>query len=330
MITGLRLFLLVLALAGARLPVAEAQTRTKVTVFEAWFIHNESMGAPTAVEKGFFGDLDVNVGGGGPGHSPIDRVMAETKRGGIAFGVDYPYNLLEAREQRKLPLVAVAHDFQTSAVRLISWKELKSARDIEGRVGTWIGYDKQVKAAVGPDWATRIELVNQRGDPATIGAWLKKDYPFAHAMSYNELLVAKRTASGRFWQYSFADFGIDWPENIVFTTEAIVRRHPTVVQAFVTGRYRGYRRALANRDEAVQTLLRYNPDLKGQERHELEGMAAIASVMVTPASRKNGLGWIDPAGWERVGRDLTRAGLLPGSPNVKAAYTRAFPSGVTP
>ena len=33
----------------------------------------------------------------------IDRVMAESKGGGIAFGVDYPYNLLEAREKQKLP-----------------------------------------------------------------------------------------------------------------------------------------------------------------------------------------------------------------------------------
>jgi NitT/TauT family transport system substrate-binding protein len=62
--------------------------------------------------------------------------MAETKGGGIALGVDYPYNVLEAREKQKLPLVVVAHDFQKSAVRLISWKELRSPRDIEGTVAT--------------------------------------------------------------------------------------------------------------------------------------------------------------------------------------------------
>src|SRR5262249_52835782 len=208
--TCLRLLTLALVVALGRLPAAEAQTKTKVTVFEAWFIHNESMGSPTAVETGLFEGLDVKVVGGGPGLSPIDRVMAESKAGGIAFGVDYPYNLLEAREKQKLPLIAVAHDFQKSAVRLISWKELKSASDIEGTVATWIGYDKQVKAAIGPDWAKKIKVVNQQGDPATIGSWLKKDYPFAHAMIYNEVLVAKRTAKEKYWTYSFTDFGIDW------------------------------------------------------------------------------------------------------------------------
>ena len=172
-----------------------AQEHTRVTVFEAWFIHNESTGTPTAVEKGFFSGLDVTVIGGGPGLSPIERVMAEAKKGGIVFGVDYPYNVLEAREKQQLPLVVVAHDFQKSAVRLLSWQEIKTPRDIQGTVATWSGYDKQVKAAIGPDWEQRITMVNQQGDPATIGAWLKKDYPFAHAMLYNEIL--DRQAAGQ-------------------------------------------------------------------------------------------------------------------------------------
>jgi NitT/TauT family transport system substrate-binding protein len=307
-----------------------AQEHTRVTVFEAWFIHNESMGTPTAVEKGFFSGLDVTVIGGGPGLSPIERVMAEARKGGIVFGVDYPYNVLEAREKQKLPLVVVAHDFQKSAVRLISWQEIKTPRDIQGTVATWSGYDKQVKAAIGPDWGQRITLVNQQGDPATIGSWLKKDYPFAHAMLYNEILIARRLAKKPYWTYAFADFGIDWPDNVVFTTEESVTRHPQAIQAFVSGRYQGYAYALANRAEAMQILLKYNASLTGQEQHELEGMEAIQSLMLPNASPQNGLGYIDAAAWERVGRDLMQAGFYTSAPNVKAAYTTAFPSGVTP
>ncbi len=59
-------------------------------------------------------------------------------------------------------------------------------------------------------------------------------------------------------------------------------------------------------------------------------MEAIKSVMVTEASQKNGLGYIDPAGWDRVARDLTKAGFYPAAPNVKAAYTGDFKSGVIP
>jgi NitT/TauT family transport system substrate-binding protein len=329
---GVRLVVLMLAVVLAGTGTLSAQGMSKVTVFEAWFIHNESMGDPVAVDKGFYKalNLDVKVVGGGPGLSPIDRVMAESKKGAIVFGIDYPYNLLDAREKQKLPLVVVAHDFQKSAVRLLSWKELKGPRDVEGTVATWIGYDKQIKAAIGADWKTRIKIVNQQGDPATIGSWMKKDYQFAHAMVYNEVLVAKRNVKEKYFVYDFPTWGIDWPENVVFTTEEIVNKYPQVVQAFVTGRYQGYKYAIAHRQEAVQILIKYNTNLKGGEAHEIEGMAAIASIMVTDTSKKNGLGYVDAAGWDRVGKDMTKAGFYKTVPNVQAAFTTKFPSKVMP
>ena len=331
---GIRLVVVLLAFVLVTAGTLRAQSMSSVTIFEAWFIHNESMGDPVAVDKGFYKklNLDVKVVGGGPGLSPIDRVLAESKKGTVVFGVDYPYNILEAREKQKLPLVVVAHDFQVSAVRLISWKELKSARDIEGTVATWIGYDKQIKAAIGVGWDKRIKVVNQQGDPATIGSWLKKDYQFAHAMIYNEVLVAKRTAKEKYYVYTFPDFGINWPENVVFTTEDVIRKHPAAVQAFVTGRYQGYKHALANRQEAYEILVKYNANLKGTEMqaHEIEGMAAIESIMVTASSRKNGLGYVDTAGWDRVAKDMMKANLFKTAPKVTAAYTTKFKSGVMP
>src|SRR3989442_10908149 len=76
-----------LALATATGAGAAGQ---KASIIEAWFIHNESMGDPVGVEKGFFGNLQVQVIGGGAGVSPIGRVMAKARAGEIVFGVDYP------------------------------------------------------------------------------------------------------------------------------------------------------------------------------------------------------------------------------------------------
>jgi hypothetical protein len=52
--------------------------------------------------------------------------------------------------------------------------------------------------------------------------------------------------------------------------------------------------------------------------------------MVTDSSKKNGLGYVDPAGWERVAKDMTRAKLLAAVPNYQAAFTTKFPSKVMP
>ena len=321
-IVGLAVAVALALSAGA---LAQGQ---RVSIIEAWFIHNESMGDPVAVEKGFFGNLQVQVIGGGPGLSPIDRVMAKARAGEIVFGVDYPYNLLEARVKQRLPLVVVAHDFQKSAVHLLSWKPLKSARDVQGTVATWIGYDKQIKAAVGPDWSKRIKIVNQQGDPATIGSWMQKRYQFAHAMGYNEVLVAKRLVKDKYYVYPIAQLGPDWPENVVFTTEDIVRKYPQVVQQFVTGHYQGLAYALRNREEAATILLKYNKNL--DKKHEVEGMTFLNSIIVTGATKTNGLGYLDTRAWDRMARDLVKIGVFKSMPDVRAAYTTKFPSAVKP
>jgi len=305
----------------------------KVSIIEAWFIHNESMGDPIAVERGFFKDLQVTVISGGPGLSPIDRTMAKARAGEIVFGVDYPQNILEARERQKLPLVVIGHDFQKSAMRIVCWTPKRGPADFKGRFATWIGYDKPIKAVIGRNWQRQIQVVNQQGDPATMGGWLAKQYDCASAMIYNELLVIQRLAregriKERYYVYSYPQFGVDWPENVLFTTEEIIAKHPDVVQRFVTGRYRGFAWGFANREAAADILLKYNKNLN--RNHEIEGMEAIRSIMVTPYTRANGLGAVDPAAWERLGRDLVRAGLYATAPNVRAAYTTRFRSGVRP
>ncbi len=322
-----RVLVLAIALALLASGAVSAQGQ-KVSIIEAWFIHNESMGDPVAVEKGFFGNLQVQVVGGGPGLSPIDRVMAKARAGEIALGVDYPYNIADAREKQNLPLVVVAHDFQKTAVHLLSWEPLKSPRDVVGTVATWIGYDKPIKSLIGSDWANRIRIVNQQGDPATIGTWMQKRYKYAHAMGYNEVLVAKRVVKEKYYVYSFAnDFGMTWPENVLFTTEDTVRKYPQVIQAFLSGHYKGLQYALTHRDEAATILLKYNKNL--DRAHELAGMDFLQSIIVTDATRTNGLGYVDAAAWGRMGRELARAGLLKNA-NVTAAYTTKFPSGVKP
>jgi NitT/TauT family transport system substrate-binding protein len=42
---------------------------------------------------------------------------------------------------------------------------------------------------------------------------------------------------------AFPDFGINWPENVVFTTEDVIKKYPQVVQQFVTGHYKSFQYA---------------------------------------------------------------------------------------
>jgi NitT/TauT family transport system substrate-binding protein len=301
----------VLGLIGLSMALVSgvAMAQTKATMIESWFIHAESIGDPVAVDKGFYkaAGLDVTVVGGGPGLSPIDRVMAESKAGRLVFGIDYPYNLLEARQKQNLPLVILNADFQDTAMYILSWKPVKSAADISGQFAAWIGYDKPIKAAIGKGWESKIQMVNQQGDPATLGGWLAKQYNFASAMIYNELMVAEQRAKG-YNVVSYKDLGVDWPENVLFTTEDVLKKYPNEVKKFVEARYKGYKYALDNPEEAGKILAKYNPNL--DIPFELKGLEAIRKIMVTPVTRTNGLGYLDVKKLEKMAQQLVAAGIL--------------------
>jgi len=322
-------FALALSLAAALMGNSSAQSALKpAKVIESWFIHAESIGDPVAVEQGFYksAGLEVAVVPGGPGLSPIDRVLAEGKAGNLVLGVDYPQNILEARVNQKLPLVMVSVDFQDSAMRILSWKPLPSAAAVSGNFAAWIGYDKPIKAAVGKGWEGKIAVVNQQGDPATLGGWLGRQYDYASAMVYNEVMVAKKQAKEKYYTYSYKQFGVDWPENVLFTTEDTLKKYPKELAAMVRARYQGYQYAFKNPQDAGKILAKYNPNL--DVPFELMGLTQIKALMVTPETRKNGLGYVNMAKLSKMALQLETSGLVPNAST--SGLVQAVPSGVKP
>jgi len=308
------------------LPCHAIGQEKETIVHEAWFVHMESAGGWVAVDKGFYGKLKVKELQGGPGISPIQKVVATVRAGNIAFGNDYPENIIRAREKEGIDLLALSVDFQTSAMRIISWKPINLSKDIKGNFGIWIGYDAKAKCVVGKGWEKQFTIQNQGED---IKPWLTGTWPITSAMTYNELITAQREAKkmGKtFYTKDYKDLGIDWMDNVLFTTEEIIKKYPEVVQAVVTGRYKGFLWALENPKEAFEILKKINEGL--DFAHEMDAVAPMKALMITPDTKKNGLGYILPKKWENVAKDMFKAGLLEKMPDVKKVHTDKFPSGV--
>jgi NitT/TauT family transport system substrate-binding protein len=345
----------------------------EVLVYEVSFSHMETAGGWVAAEKGFYGKVKVEEVQGEPGISPIQKVITALKAGNIAFGNDYPENIIRVREKEGIDLVAVSVDFQASAMRIISWKPIKSAKDIKGDFGIWIGYDAKAKCVVGKGWEKQFTIQNQGGD---IKPWLARNWPLASAMVYNELITAQREVrkmGKTFYTIDYKDLGIDWMDNVLFTTEEVIKKYPDIVQTLVAGRYRGFQWAFGNPKETFEILKRANegldpfvgaqaPDLTmgkeaplrvnpeplglssgrrqapafelGSRRvdfvREIDAIGPLKALMITPDTKKQGLGYINPKKWENVAKDMFRAGLLDKMPDVKKVYTEKFPSGILP
>ncbi len=300
----------------------------EIIVYEALTIHMESAGGWVAVDKGFYEKLIVKEMHGEFGISPIQKVITAIRMGTIAFGIDSPENIIRAREKEEIGFVAVSVDFQNSAMRIISWKPIKSAKEIGGDFGIWTGYDAKAKCAVGKGWEKQFTLQNQGED---IKPWLTGTWPLASAMTYHELIIAQREMKkmGKtFYTIDYKDLGIDWMDNILFTTEEVIKKYPDVVQAVVTGRHKGFKWAFENPRETFEMLKRVNENL--DFAHEIDAVGPMKLLMITSETKKYGLGYFYPKKWENVARDMFRAGLLEKMPDTKKIYTEKFPSGVMP
>jgi NitT/TauT family transport system substrate-binding protein len=319
-------FFILLGMIG--LPYYAMGLEKEAIVHEAWPVHMESAGGWVAVDKGFYGKVKVKEVQGEPGSSPIQKVVAAVRAGNIAFGNDYPENIIRAREKEGIDLVALSVDFQTSAMRIISWKPIKSAKDMKGDFGIWTGYDAKAKCAVGKGWEKQFTIQNQGGD---IKPWLAGTWPLASAMTYNELITAQRDTKkmGKtFYTIDYKELGIDWMDNVLFTTEEVIKKYPDVVQAVLTGRYKGFLWALENPKETFEILKKSDDGL--DLIHEMDAVAPVKALMITLDTKKNGLGYILQKKWEKVAREMFKVGLLEKMPDVNKVYTEKFPSGVFP
>lgn len=322
-------FLFCLTLIGSIVfPLSAMGQEKEVLVYEALSIHIESAGGWVALEKGFYGKLRVKEIQGEQGLSPIQRVLQSAKVGQIAFGIESPENIILAREKEGLPLIGLSVDFQTNPIRIISWRPIRSSKDIKGIFGILPGYETRVKCLVGRGWEKQVILKNQGGD---LQPWLSGAWTIASARTYNELITAQREVKklGKpFYTVDWKDLGIDWMDNVLFTTEEIIKKYPEIVQGVVTGRYKGFQWTLFYPSEAFEILKKISENF--DLAYEMDALDPVRALMITPETKRYGLGYIQPKKWENVAREMFKVGLLERMPEVKKIYTERFPSGVIP
>lgn len=322
-ITNRKGFVLVLMILIAFPLFVKAQ---EVLVYESLPVHMESGGGWVAVERGFFGNRNITLVQPEPGISPIQRVVAAAREGKMAFGMEHPENIILAREKEGIDLVAVSIDFQDSPMRIVSWVPIKSSKEMKGDFSIWMGYEAKVKCAVGKGWEKQLTFQNQSDD---LQPWLNGSLPFASAMTTRELIFIQRELKRigkKFYTINYKDLGIDWMDNVLFTTEEMVRKYPEIVQTVVTGRYKGFQWSLENPREAFEILKKIDSRLELTK--EMDAVSPIRALMVTPKTKKQGLGYILPKKWEKIVRDMFRTELIKKMPDVRKFYSEKFPSGV--
>lgn len=277
----------------------------KTSIQLNWMFQFEFAGPIAAHEKGFYREagLDVSLHEGGPKVDPISPVA----RGAIDFGVAGSSLVLERFKGK--PVVALASMMQHSAVGLLGRKSAGIANVFDL---------KNKRLAITFDTAAEIDAyLTSQGIKATDYSLINQFVPVekldageADAISIytsNELFHIRDRVDS-YMLFTPRASGIDLFGNILFTNEALVKRHPELVEAFRKATIQGWDYALKHPEEIADLILaRYNSQHKSREHLLFEAKKLwelTRSDIVEP-------GHMSPGRWRHVADVYAEQGKLP-------------------
>ncbi|WP_095590738.1 ABC transporter substrate-binding protein [Actibacterium ureilyticum] len=312
-------------LAGAfSLLACGAQAADDMTLQLKWVTQAQFAGYYVALEKGFYGDedLDVTIKPGGPDIAPVQVLLG----GGADVMVDWMPSALAAREQGA-PIVNIAQPFASSGLMLTCLKEhgITSPAEFPGHtLGTWF-FGNEIplftwmgKLGIptdGSEGGVTIQKINFNVDPL-----LQKQVECATTMTYNEYwqVIDAGLSPDDLVVFKYEDEGISTLEDGLYTTEEMLAdpAEADKLTRFVRASMKGWKYAEANPDEAAEIVLEYDETGAQTETHQKRMMGEIAKL--TAGSN----GALDPAAYDRTVEIVMSGGVIKETPD--GAWTHAI------
>ena len=273
-----------------------------------WRHQFQFAGFYAALEKGYYREagFDVTIIPATPGTDPVETVL----KGGAEFGV--ASSELVVRYAKGDPVVVLATIFQHSPLTLFVRRDagIDTVRDLAGH-----------KVALAP-WETEIFAYLQREQVPVDRLQLVQ-----HDHSVDSLVQGRVDAlagyetdesyylqqSGRqYRQFTPRSSGVDFYGDTLFTTRAMVTRHPGRVEAFRAASLQGWEYALAHQEE-ISALIhaKYAPDLPVEKlRFEAERMVPLVRSDLVE------LGHTHVGRWQHIFDVYRELGLVAGDTGI--------------
>jgi NitT/TauT family transport system substrate-binding protein len=122
--------------------------------------------------------------------------------------------------------------------------------------------------------------------------------------------------------FLYADYGLNMYSNGFMTRDDVIKNKPELVRGFIKATMKGYKYAFEHPDEAIDILLKYNPELDREvARKELDIMRDLVFV---PEIEEHGLGWMSKERWTTTRDMVTELFNLTTKVPVEDLYTNEF------
>ena len=317
--------LLVLALAVAACGEDEPE-RTSVRLALDWFPNANHAGLYTALEEGYFEDVNLEVDVYTPS-DPSSILQIVAAGGDTDFGINYQPDLLLARSQG-VPVVSVAALVQHPLNSVQTLKESGITRPSH-LAGKAVGYpgipinepllETMLKFDGVAGGLAEVELVNVGFGLSDALISKQVDACIGCYFSYESIKMENEgypVEILRMEQWGVPDFY----ELVVVTNEDTLTQRPEVVRRFVKAMVRGYEEAAKDPDAAVDNLLALGGEDVDEaiDRPGAELLAPLWKEGDTPVGWQTSEKWTGFADW------MHENGIVDTPLDASKAFTNEF------
>jgi NitT/TauT family transport system substrate-binding protein len=338
-ILGIFIVLSAIVAGGTAIASNHHASLTKVSLQLKWVAQSQFMGYFVALKKGYYkkAGLDVTLLNGGPNITP-ETVVED---GGAQFGLDWLPSLLHERDAHR-NIVNIAQIFQTSSMRMISFKKLhiKGVKDFKGHtIGVWPGGNQYMFFALmhklgfkGCD-PNAISCPKKYGfnvvsEGFTMQPFLNGQLDVSQALTYNELgVVTEKPPSGAGIPMkdlnilNYNKLGVSMLEDGIFAEPSWVTSHKATTIAFLKASIEGWAWAVKHAKQAGQISYQYIPKGTATEGHMIYQAEHVAPL-VTAALGGHPIGWMNPASYKRTWTEAKQDGVITKAPS--GAYNQSY------
>ena len=305
--TRAHIFLLWL-ICAALLPAQAAAKTKKISFIPLWSPQAQFAGYYVALEKGFYLDrgLEVEILSGGPDR-PADVLL---KKGEADIGTLWLSEAVKKRAQG-VRLVNIAQILQRSALMLVAKKSsgIRKVEDLDGKtVALWESFRLQ-PLALFKKYNLHVNIVPQA---QSVNLFLRGGAAAATVMLYNEYhtIINAGLNPEELTTFFFYDYGLNFPEDGLYMLEKNFKKDPAAAKAFVKATLEGWTYAFANKNEAVEIVLRRMRAARiPANRMHQKWMLEKIQGLIFPEGTATTAGKLAKADYDRVVSELAKAGV---------------------
>lgn len=318
---------MVLAAGGA----TSALAADAVTVQLDWVVRGNHAMFFVGRDQGYFAKqgIDLTAVRKGTGSTDALRLVAN---GNATFGFGDLPTLIVGRTQglNNTAIVAVNQKSPLAMISIKAKKPLNKPEDLKGlNIGVHpsgstyvflkaffakngLSFDDVKQSTVAPPYENYLVLGRVDAVPGYIDAEVPE-------------LESKTGGPGTLSILQGSDFGLPSFGSGLFTADKIIADKPDLVQRFVRAYLQSFQFVIEHPQEAVDILVKANPEYKGKEdllRKQLQ--ADIEHTFFSAESRQHGIGSISPDQWAQTIKMFQEQGALSKDADPKHGFDNRF------